>query len=127
MERILVISRILSEYRSIFKEEDIDVTLNEALVLEVVKNTQGTKASVSKALLKDKAYIYRLINTLMEKELIDKKGKVYRLTEKGVRVYEQSSEICTVVSSELGQKVEAENYPEKLIRKTRETLSSVAV
>lgn len=127
MERILVISRILSEYRSIFKEEDIDVTLNEALVLEAVKNTQGTKASVSKALLKDKAYIYRLINTLMEKELIEREGKIYKLTEKGGRVYEQSSEICTVVSSGLGQEVEVENYPKKLLEKTRKTLSSVAV
>jgi len=125
MERILVISRILSEYRSIFKEEDIDVTLNEALVLEAVKNTQGTKASVSKALLKDKAYIYRLINALMEKELIDKKGKVYSLTEKGVRVYEQSSEICTVVSSELRQ--DKDNYSQCLVKKARETMTSMAV
>lgn len=127
MESILVISRILSEYRSIFKEEDIDVTLNEALVLEAVRKTQGTKASISKALLKDKAYIYRLINALMEKDLIERDGRVYRLTEKGRRVYEQSSEICRVVGSEWGRDAQVEDNPQKLDNKTLEAFSSVAV
>ncbi len=125
MEKILVISRILSEYRNIFKEEDIDVTLNEALVLEAVKNTQGTKASISRALLKDKAYVYRLINVLMEKDLVEREGKVYRLTEGGRRVYEQSSEICRVVGRELAD--EKDNYSQCLIKKARTTMTSMVV
>ena len=127
MESILVISRILSEYRSIFKEEDIDVTLNEALVLEAVRNTQGSKASISKALLKDKAYIYRLINTLMGKELLEKEGKIYRLTEKGRRVYEQSSEICKVASSQWGRDSLVKDNSQELDNQTRKTLTSIAV
>ena len=125
MENILVISRILSEYRSIFKEEDIDVTLNEALVLEAVKNTQGTKASISRALLKDKAYVYRLINTLMEKGLIEREGKAYRLSERGGRVYEQSSEICKVIGRELES--EKDNYSQCLVKKAKATMTSMAV
>ncbi len=127
MESILVISRILSEYRSIFKEEDIDVTLNEALVLEAVRNTQGSKASISKTLLKDKAYIYRLINTLMGKELLEKEGKIYRLTEKGRRVYEQSSEICKVAGSQWGRDSLVKDNSQGLDSKTREALTSIAV
>lgn len=125
MEKILVISRILSEYRSIFKEEDIDVTLNEALVLEAVKNTQGTKASISRALLKDKAYVYRLINALMKKGLVEREGKVYRLTEGGRRVYEQSSEICRVIGREVES--EAHNYSQSLVKKPRERVTSMVV
>ena len=128
MESILVISRILSEYKSIFKEEDIDVTLNEALVLKAVKSTHGTKANISKTLLKDRAYIYRLIDTLIKKGLLERKEKPYRLTQEGSRVYEQSSEICKVVMSSEGlMEIETENYPQSLVRKTRETLSSIAV
>lgn len=125
MEKILVISRILSEYRSIFKEEDIDVTLNEALVLEAVKNTQGTKASISRALLKDKAYVYRLINVLMEKGLIEREDKVYRLTEGGRRVYEESSEICEVIGR--GFHGEQDNYSKCLVKKAKATMTSMAV
>lgn len=83
MEKMIYISKLLSECRGIFNEEDIELTLNEALVLDIVKNQNGKVAKISEILAKDRAYILRTMRSLASKGKVRKEGSVYVITENG--------------------------------------------
>lgn len=101
MKNIIVISKILSECRSVLNEDDINVTLSEALVLEAISELELTKSEISKILSKDKSYIYRTVESLEKKGYVVSEGKLYSLTKKGLEVYRKSSEICVQVAAEI--------------------------
>ncbi len=100
MKSILIVSRILSKYRSNFRDGGIDLTLNEALILEVVKNNVNTKKQISNTLLKDNAYVIRAVNKMVMKGLIEEEKRVLKLTEKGVERWRRCSEICGEINKE---------------------------
>lgn len=97
MERMIYISKLLSECRCIFNEEDIELTLNEALVLDIVKNQNGKVAKISEILAKDRAYILRTMRSLTSKGKVRKDGNIYVITENGRRSNIRAMEILDEV------------------------------
>lgn len=100
MKSILIVSRILSKYGSNFGDGGIDLTLNEALILEVVKNNVNTKRQISNTLLKDNAYVIRAVNKMIMKGLVEEEKRVLKLTEKGVERWRRCSEICREINKD---------------------------
>lgn len=119
MESILIVSRILSKYRSNFGEGGIDLTLNEALILEVLKNNVNTKRQISNSLLKDNAYVIRAVNKLIMRGLIEENRRVLRLTEKGLDRWRRCSEICQEINKEW--MAQESLYDRRLDEDTRKT------
>jgi DNA-binding MarR family transcriptional regulator len=117
MESILIVSRILSKYRSNFGEGGIDLTLNEALILEVVKNNVNTKRQISNSLLKDSAYVIRVVNKLIKRGLIEENRRALKLTEKGLDRWERCSQVCEAINQEW--KAERSIYDRRLDEETR--------
>lgn len=87
----------MRECWSIFNEEDIAVSLNEALILEAIGINKVTKREIAKVVFKDKAYIHRSIESLTKKRLVEKEGNFYFLTDEGIKAFEHSKEICKEV------------------------------
>ncbi len=56
-------------------------TKSELLLLREIENNNTTVVAMAKALKKTKSQIYRILNTLIEKELITKDNKNYQLTK----------------------------------------------
>lgn len=83
MKRMIYISKLLSECRCTFNEEAIELTFNEALVLDVVKNQNGKISKIAGILSKDRAYILRIMRSLVSKGKVQKDGNVYVITENG--------------------------------------------
>ena len=119
MESILIVSRILSRYRSSFGEGDLGLTLNEAMILEVVKNNINTKRQISDSLLKDSAYVIRTVNKLIVRGLIEEEKRVLRLTEKGLDRWERCSEMCEEINQEW--RIKRSIYTKRLDEETRQS------
>lgn len=123
MENILIVSRILSKYRSSFGEGGIDLTLNEAMILEVVKNNINTKRQVSNSLLKDSAYVIRAVNKLIMRGMIEENNRILKLTEKGLDRWERCSEMCEEISQDW--KADRSLYNRRLDEETRRIFKAV--
>lgn len=119
MESILIVSRILSRYRSSFGEGGLGLTLNEAMILEVVKNNINTKRQISDSLLKDSAYVIRTVNKLIERGFIQEEKRVLRLTEKGLDRWERCSEMCEEINQEWI--IKRSIYTKRLDEETRQS------
>lgn len=102
MDRILGISRILSECKIAFAEGETGLTLNEALTLEVIKNKSGRSGEIAHILFKDRAYISRLTKSLVTRGKIYKRASGYILTEDGERDYRESQRIMEEIIKNIG-------------------------
>ncbi len=97
MEKMIYISKLLSECRCIFNEEAIELTFNEALVLDVVKNQNGKISKIAAILSKDRAYILRTMRSLVAKGKVRKDGSIYVITENGRESNVKAAEILKEV------------------------------
>lgn len=71
MESILMLDRIVRSIKYIFKEELIDLTLNECQVLYLVKKYRKKNLILNHS-LKDNSYVHRQLTSLLEKKLVEK-------------------------------------------------------
>lgn len=108
METLLVMNRIMGRYKSILKNDEMDLTFNEALALEAIKGNKNTKGHIREILLKDKSYISRLINNLYSRGMLEKEGHKYTLTSKGERVHRETSEIYNFIREDYSREVSGE-------------------
>lgn len=88
MESILILDRLIRSIKYIFKEEEIDLTLNECQVLYLVKEHK-TRSKIINNSSKDKSYVHRQLESLSDKGLIFKsqinnqQNLMYKLTDLG--------------------------------------------
>lgn len=94
---MIYISKLLSECRCVFNEEAIELTFNEALVLDIVKNQNGKISKIAGILSKDRAYILRTMRSLVSKGKVRKDGSTYVITENGRKTNVKALEILKEV------------------------------
>lgn len=101
MEGILEINRMFSEFKTMFKEEDVELTFNEALVLIILKKEGYILKEIEKKLVRDRAYICRIVKGLMMRGYISKDRNIYKLTEQGVKEAEMAHSLFKDIVEEL--------------------------
>ena len=108
MDTLLVMNRIMGRFKSILKNEEVDLTFNETLAIEAIKRKRCTKNNVKEILLKDKSYISRLVDNLFSRGILEKSGNEYLLTRQGEEVYERTSEIYSFIREEYKKEISDE-------------------
>ncbi|GLI56811.1 hypothetical protein PM10SUCC1_23250 [Propionigenium maris DSM 9537] len=105
MDTLLVMNRIMGRYKSILKNEEVNLTFNETLAIEAIKRKRCTKNNVKDVLLKDKSYISRLIDSLLSRGILEKSGNEYLLTGEGEEIYRRTNEIYTFIREEYKKEI----------------------
>ncbi len=105
MDTLLVMNRIMGRYKSILKNEEVNLTFNETLAIEAIKRKRCTKNNVKDVLLKDKSYISRLIDNLLSRGILEKSGNEYLLTGEGEEIYRRTNEIYTFIREEYKKEI----------------------
>ncbi len=101
MEKVLEMNKIYSRCRNIFSEEDVDITFNEALILEVVSYKPRMIKELQEILVRDRGYICRTIKKMVEAGFIFKAEKLYAMTPRGRMEVLRSREIFREIMKEM--------------------------
>jgi len=101
VEGILKINRVFSEFKVMFKEEDVEITFNEALILMVLRKEGCMLKGLEKKLARDRGYICRIVKNLMVRGYISKDKNIYRLTRQGVKEAEKVHSLFKDIVEEL--------------------------
>lgn len=120
-----------------FNELKIDVSVDEFLVLDIIKTDDKIcQRDIAKLLLKDRANTGRIINSLEKKELltrsVDTKNnrlvKQMKLTEKGEKVLETSSEYIKDSYKKILEQITQEEIGKikETLRNFREIMKTIA-
>ena len=120
-----------------FNELKIDVSVDEFLVLDIIKtNDKICQRDIAKLILKDRANTGRIINSLEKKELItrsvDTKNnrlvKQMKLTERGEKVLETSSEYIKDGYRKISEQITQEEIGKikETLRNFREIMKTIA-
>lgn len=83
MEGLIAASKRMSRYRSFFAESGLEVSLNEAVVLEAVFREMDTRGGISRFVQKDRGYVSRVVKKMMKKGLLEERRERLTLTERG--------------------------------------------
>lgn len=94
MDYFLLVNRIASECKKLFQRDKINISMNEALVLESIKRSEGRVKDLVSLLMKDRSYIIRLLREMEKKHLIERRDKVYHLTRTGIEENEKALKLC---------------------------------
>ncbi|MBQ6516508.1 MarR family transcriptional regulator [bacterium] len=120
-----------------FNELKMDVSVDEFLVLDIIKtNDKICQRDIAKLLLKDRANTGRIINSLEKKELltrsVDTKNnrlvKQMKLTEKGEKILETSSEYIKDGYRKISEQITQEEIGKikETLRNFREIMKTIA-
>ncbi|GLI55472.1 hypothetical protein PM10SUCC1_09860 [Propionigenium maris DSM 9537] len=101
MERVLEMNKIYSRCRTIFSEEDVDITFNEALILEVIFNKPRMIKELQEILIRDRGYICRTMKKMIEAGFLLKVEKFYTITSRGRRIVLRNREVFRDIMEEL--------------------------
>ena len=93
VERVLEMNKIYSRCRNTFSEEDVEITFNEALILEVAYNKPRMIKEFQELLVKDRGYICRTMKKMVEAGFIIKAERNYAITPRGRREALRNREI----------------------------------
>ncbi|MGQ8337017.1 MarR family winged helix-turn-helix transcriptional regulator [Sunxiuqinia sp. A32] len=91
------------------READIEISFQEFIILHKINEKYDlTQQDLANHFQKDKSFILRLINNLIEKRFVvrlpdneDKRKKNLIMTQKGIEVLEQTKEVVNNLSDEL--------------------------
>lgn len=106
MDTLLVMNRIMGRYKSILKNEEINLTFNETLAIEAINRKVCTKGCIKEILLKDKSYTSKMVDSLLRRGYLEKKKNTYTLTKAGVEVYKKSNEIYSFIREEYSRDID---------------------
>lgn len=131
MELLLTMDKIIKVAKSICIYDELGVTYSELLVLVSIDKGHSTLKGVCRFLLTDKGHTYRVLGSLLKKNMISKEGKLHRaeyfLQEEGANVLKKAQVIKEfIVKTDFGDiprdlqsgvKDILKSYEERLVNK----------
>ncbi len=90
MNNLIRLNKSLNEYRQLFFNGSIGISLTDVFILHSIEEKNYTVSNIAKCLSKDKSYIIRQLQNLTIKSLIFKNGTKYLLTNEGKVKYKKS-------------------------------------
>lgn len=97
MELLLTMDKIIKMVKSIYIYDELGVTYSELLVLASIDKGHDTLKGIRSFLLADKGHTYRVLGSLLEKNMISKEGRLQRaeyfLREEGANVLKEAQAI----------------------------------
>ena len=131
MELLLTMDKIIKVAKSICIYDELGVTYSELLVLVSIDKGQSTLKGICRFLLTDKGHTYRVLESLLKKNMISKEGKLHKaeyfLREEGTNVLNEAQAIKDFIVKadfgdiskdlHIGVKDVLRSYEEKLVNK----------
>lgn len=131
MELLVTMDKIIKVAKSICIYDELGVTYSELLVLVSIDKGHSTLKGVCRFLLTDKGYTYRILGSLLQKNMIFKEGKLHKaeyfLREEGINVLNEAQIIKDFIVKtdfgdisrdlHIGVKDVLKSYEEKLVNK----------
>jgi DNA-binding MarR family transcriptional regulator len=119
---------VLRLLRQRFEAEDIELTLEQYFVLNILDNEEGLiLQELADIVDRDKSAVVRLINGLEENHFVarttdpdDKRRKILLVTKPGIKVLEKAIELDQEVNKQI-----TSDIPEQKIDDVEETVSKI--
>lgn len=88
MESILQLNKVLTEYkRALSGSPDNNISFDHMIVLYCLSNKIDKTSLISRKISKDKAYVSRLLKSMVERGLVKKLEASYDITHAGRGLY----------------------------------------